>query len=376
MLLLSKKFGLIRFALFLFLCISAQAARAVCLYDSSGNTSRKAFFVKAYADVFYAFDFNEPAGQTRLNFLSNYNRHNEVNLNWGFIHTGIENARYRANVALQAGSFVTDNYAAEPAIMRNIYQANAGFSIDRNGKYWIDAGIFPSHIGFESTNSFENSTLSRSFVAETTPYYLSGVKLSGLPDSNWSWQIILCNGWQRMQRISGNSMLSAGTKLAYKTTTGFSLNWSTFVGTDDPDSTRRMRYFNNFYGNFTLGNKTELIAGFDFGLQQRKKLSAMYHCWFSPVLILKYKISEKLAATARAEYFNDANGIILPLFEKPRFNARSASLNIDFNHSENMLLRIECRWMNSSYKLFTRQDQTVRDNLCLLGSIAVQFGDK
>lgn len=357
--------------LLLFLSHSAFASH---INDSTEATN--GIFLKGYADIFYAYDFNKPSGETRLPFLTNHNRHNSIQPNWAYLHAGIEKPRYRANVALQAGTYVTDNYASEPLLMRNIYQANAGFAPFRRREIWIDAGIFPSHIGFESTISFENSTLSRSFVAETTPYYLSGVKVSGQPDSSWSWQIILCNGWQRIQMIPGNSLLSAGTRLTYKTASGISFNWSTFLGTDDPDSTRRMRFLNNFYGFFPLGKKVELMAGLDIGIQQREKKSDAYHHWYSPVIILKYKITEKWAAAFRSEYFDDSKSIIIPSVSKSGFRARSASLNVDFSHSDHLLWRLECRWMNSSYNLFPAQGRFVRDNVCLLGSISVRFGDQ
>jgi hypothetical protein len=48
----------------------------------------------------------------------------------------------------------------------------------RKKTLWLDAGIFGSHMGFESALSIDNPTLTKSFVAENSPYYWSGAKLT------------------------------------------------------------------------------------------------------------------------------------------------------------------------------------------------------
>lgn len=66
-----------------------------------------------FMDVFYTYDFNQPQSTLRQPFLYNHNRHNELNLNLSLVKLEIENPKYRANVALQTGTYPNDNYAAE-----------------------------------------------------------------------------------------------------------------------------------------------------------------------------------------------------------------------------------------------------------------------
>ncbi len=155
-------------------------------------------------------------------------------------------------------------------------------------------GIFgSSHIGFESALSSDNLTLIRSLLAENSPYFISGVKLTYSPNEKWDLAALVFNDWQRIKRVEGNSLLSFGTQVNYHPTERPTLNWSTFVGTDDPDSTRRMRYFNNFYGIFQISKKIALITGFDIGFQQREKGSSRYGVWFSPVVIAQFAINRR-----------------------------------------------------------------------------------
>ena len=132
-----------------------------------------------YVDIFYSYDFNEPTTNYRQTFLYNHNR-----LNLGFIKGSVKHLKYRANIALQAGTYVVDNYAAEPTVLQHIYEGNAGLSLNKKNNLWIDAGIFGSHIGFESAISKDNWTLTRSLLAENSPYYLTGTKLTYNPNEH------------------------------------------------------------------------------------------------------------------------------------------------------------------------------------------------
>jgi hypothetical protein len=71
-------------------------------------------------------------------------KHNEVNLNLGFIKGTYNTQNVRANFALATGTYMNANYAAEPDVLKNIYEANAGIKISKKKDLWIDAGIFSS----------------------------------------------------------------------------------------------------------------------------------------------------------------------------------------------------------------------------------------
>jgi hypothetical protein len=56
----------------------------------------------------------------------------------------------RANLALMAGTYAQDNLAAEQDALKYVNEANIGIKISKTKNLWIDAGIMPSHIGWES----------------------------------------------------------------------------------------------------------------------------------------------------------------------------------------------------------------------------------
>ena len=118
-----------------------------------------------YVEAYYTHDFTAPKiAQERPGFLYNHKRNREVNVNLAFIKGAYTSDRVRANLAIQAGTYAQYNYAAEQGLMKNIFEANAGIKLSKKRDLWLDAGIFSSHIGFESAISKDCWTLTRSLV--------------------------------------------------------------------------------------------------------------------------------------------------------------------------------------------------------------------
>jgi hypothetical protein len=305
--------------------------------------------------------------------LYNHNRNNELNLNIGLIKISAKHLKYRANFALHAGTYVMDNYANESKALRHISEGNAGLSLNKKNNLWFDAGIFSSHIGFESAISKDSWTLTRSLLAENSPYYLAGAKLTYNPNTHWELGALICNGWQRIKKVSGNSLPAFCTQIKYTNVDKLTINWSTFIGTDDPDSTRRMRYFNNFYVQSQPTKKFGFIAGFDIGGQQTKKDSSGYNIWFSPVIILRYSFTDKWSTAARAEYYQDKGGVIITTGTTNGFKTSGLSLNLDYSPVKNVACRLEGRWLDSIDNIFQKQNENVNENFTIVSSIAVSF---
>lgn len=332
--------------------------------------------ISGFLDVFYVFDFIQPQGTKRQSFLYNHNRHNELNINLGFVRLGLEHSKYRANLALQTGTYSNDNYSAEPGLLKNIFEAHIGLSLNKKNDLWIDAGVFASHIGFESAISTDNWTMTRSLLAENSPYFLSGAKLTYKPNDKWQIVGLIINGWQRIKPLQGNSLPSFGSQINFKPTEKVTLNWSTFIGTDDPDTTRRMRYFNNFYGQFQLSEKFGLIVGFDIGKQQRENNNSTYNVWFSPVIIGQYIINKTWKTAIRAEYYQDEKGIIIQASTPNGFKTTGLSLNLDYSPAQNIICRFEGRWLNSQDQIFKTKTAMKDNNFLMATSIAIRFPEK
>lgn len=355
-------------------------AISLCSFNLSAQldsawSQKPSLTVSGFLDVFYVYDFNQPQGSNRQPFFFNHNRHNEFNLNLGVVKIAVEQTKYRANIALQTGTYSNDNYSEEPGLLKNIFEANIGISLNKKNNLWLDAGILPSYIGFESAISMDNWTMTRSILAENSPYFVSGAKLTFKPSQKLELAALMMNGWQRIQRLQGNSLPSFGTQLKLNPSEKVVLNWSTFIGTDSPDSTRRMRCFSNLYGQFQLTDRVGLIAGFDLGAEQRLKNSAAYDVWFSPVVIAQFTLSKNWKTALRAEYYQDDAGVIISTIPSTEFRTSSISLNVDYSPIPMIVCRIEGRWLNSENKIFETTSSLSDNNFFIGTSIALKFSE-
>ena len=331
--------------------------------------------ISGYAEVYYQFDANNPQNNSRPSFIYSHNRNNEVNLNLGFIKANYETEKLRANLSLATGTYMSANYSAESGVLKNIYEANVGVKISKSKNLWIDAGILPSHIGFESAVSKDCWTLTRSLNAENSPYFESGAKVSYTSNSGkWFLSGLVLNGWQRIQRVDGNSTVAFGHQLTYKPTEKITLNSSSFIGNDKPDSIRQMRYFHNLYGIFQLTEKFALTTGFDIGAEQKAKGSDQYNVWYSPVMIAKFSPTEKLSFAVRGEYYQDKKGVIIATGTDNGFQTFGYSLNADYWILPNLVWRTEVKNLNSKDQIFLIRNEVFKiNNFSAVTSIAVSF---
>ena len=343
--------------------------------DSTAQTDKKEqFTISGYAEAYYSYDFNKPTDNNRPAFIYSHNRSNEFNINLAYVKGSYTAERVRANIALAAGTYMNANYGAEPGVLKNIFEANVGYKLSHKKNLWLDMGIMPSHIGFESAISKDCRTVTRSILADNTPYFESGAKLTYSTDNGkWLFSGMALNGWQRIQRVAGNSLMSWGTQVQFKPSDKVLLNYSTFLGTDKPDSARLWRYFHNLYGIFQLNSKVECTLGFDLGQEQVKKGSHDKNTWYAPVAIVRYMPVTHWAIAVRGEYYSDEDGVIIVTGTPNGFKTSGFSANVDYLPAKNIALRLEGRLLNSKDNIFLKNESTTGTNTAVTFSAAVSF---
>ena len=330
--------------------------------------------VTGYLETYFGYDFNKPTDNNRPGFIYSHNRHNEVNLNLGFIKGSYNNGGIRANLAVMAGTYSNANLTAEPGVLKNIFEANAGVKLSKSANLWLDAGVFSSHIGFESAISKDCWVLTRNISSENTPYYESGAKITyGTGDGKFTVAGFYLNGWQRMTRQNGNSQPAGGLQLTWKPSPQITVNYSNYLGTEGADSVRVQRMYHNLYGIFQLTEKFGVTLGFDYGTQDKAKGSDETNEVLSPVAIAQYIINPKWAVAGRVEYYEDKNGVFISTSTPNGFKTTGYSLNLDYAPISNAVLRLEGKVYDSKDKIFTRELSAVNHNAALTASIAVSF---
>jgi hypothetical protein len=340
--------------------------------SSSAQKLDSAITMSAYAEMYYSFDLAQPENHLRPGFFYSFNRHNEVNLNLGMVKLNYAKNNVRGNIALMAGTYPQYNLAAEPELLRSVFEANAGVKLSKKKELWLDAGIMPSHIGFESAIGKDCWNLTRSLLADNTPYYEAGARLSYTsPNSKWYAAGLLLNGWQRIARVDGNNTPAFGTQLTFKPNSTTAINWSTFVGNDKPDSVSQMRIFNNLYAQFQVTERFGLILGCDIGMEEAAQGDSS-STWISPVVIPRFKINERTYIAARWELYQDEDGVIIATGTPNGFNTMGYSLNFDRWITPSVLWRIEGRMLQSEDKIFADADaEATQSNTFITTSLAI-----
>jgi Putative beta-barrel porin-2, OmpL-like. bbp2 len=357
--------------------LTLMAGLALILAQASAQDSsiRSAtpFQVEAFVEAYLSYDFSKPEDHQRPPFLYNHSRAGEVNINLAYLKGSYNTNRVRMNLALAAGTYMNANYAAEPATLQFLFEANAGIRLAKKKKLWLDMGILPSHLGFESAVSLDNWTPGRSLVAENSPYFETGIRLGYENDpGTWNFNLLALNGWQTITRVPGNSMVSWGAQVQYKPSATWLFNYGNFIGTVYPDSTRRIRHYHNFYARYQRG-RFGLIGGFDIGQEEKSPGDDAWNTWFTPVVIAQFRPSDAWAFALRGEYFSDPANIVIIQQGPGDFKATGLSFNADFFPIPNAALRMEYRWLHGRDAVFEKNNVWVKDNHALLFSLAVRF---
>ncbi len=340
----------------------------------SDSSKQKSLHVSGYAEAYYIYDFTNPSDHNRPDFFYAYDRHNEINVNLAQIELAYEKDRVKGNLALMTGTYASSNLSHEPPIYRMISEASVSYKLSKKSETWVTAGVFPSHIGFESAIGADCWNMTRSLAAENSPYYLAGAKLyTSTKNKKWDFGLTVANGWQRIQRLSGNQLMGLGHQITYYPNEKWTINSSSYVGSEFPDSTRRMRYFHDFYTSAEVSKKLSLLLGFDIGVEQKSKGSSDYNMWYVPTILAKYEVNPKFSIGARLEHYSDENEVVISTNSGDGFAMLGYSLNLDFQLTEQLLFRLEGRSLHNERAIYTVGNSTVKNNVFVGTSLALRF---
>jgi hypothetical protein len=301
-----------------------------------------------FVDAYYAYDFGRPESIDRF-YTTQPARHNEFNVNLAFLEAKLAHDKVRGRLALQAGTSVQANYFAEPGIglfsggslSRHVQEAYVGVRLAEG--LWVDGGVFYSHIGQESWASRDNPTYSRSFIADYTPYYSSGVKLTWQASPTLTAHLHVVNGWQNISETNGSK--AAGIRLELAASPNLLLGYSNFLGNELPDSvSSHVRFFNQGFAKATLGKTTWWLT-VDYGRQDTDAVDGA--SWYGGSFIGQVLASPRIAFSARVERYSDPDQIVIATGLPDGFETWSGSIGLDAKIADLALWRIELRGFNS-----------------------------
>lgn len=259
--------------------------------------------VRGYVDAYAAFDAARTADHRRPGFLYSKARTEGVSVDLALLGAELDTRNVRAAATLMAGTFTEDNQGFEEPGLRNVYEARVGVRL--GGRTWIDAGVFPSHLGAESAIGIDNPTLTRSLTAENSPYYLAGVKLGTAVGDQLELGVIGANGWQTIRQTSPPS-IGGGSWVTWRPAQALTLNWSTWIGVEQPSGASRL--FSDLYGVASF-DRVDLIGWLDVGTQAGSS-------WGGGNLQVRTWLTSAIGVSGRLEHFRDPEGVVVQVDER------------------------------------------------------------
>jgi hypothetical protein len=236
-----------------------------------------------FVDTYYAWDVDQPHNFDRA-YTTQPARHAEFNVNLVYIEAKWTGPRYRGRLALQWGTSVQANYAGEPKlggvsgpnVSQFIQEATVGYQLASS--VWLDGGIFFSHLGYEGWISRDNLSYTRSLVADFSPYYEAGVKLTWTASPKLTATFALLNGWQDISVY--NTPPAAGVRFDYTPTSSVTLTYDNFVGNAAPDSAPvRLRIYHDVIAQYNPSGPWQFAAVYSLGTQGRSTPSGGTANW-------------------------------------------------------------------------------------------------
>lgn len=309
--------------------------------------------IKGFVDVYYAYNFNRPADQA--NFFpgtgTTAKRDNEFAINLAQVDfivapkpVGVHIAAGYGNSMEMVHAAEVDGVATSPGVWRNLLQASLDVQTKVGKGLFVQAGLFPSHIGFEAFQTKDNWNYTRSWEAEFSPYYQLGVKLAYPLGEHWSAQVHFLNGWQVI--ADNNRGKSLGWQFAYAADK-VSLTFNGIVGPELPDDDHDLRALLDTVVVWKATPDWSFAACLDLGGQELP--TGGDSRWEGLALYARLAPPEsKLAFALRVETYDDEEGAISGAEQ----TLREATATLEMRPLDRLILKIEGRYDRSTAEVF------------------------
>lgn len=327
----------------------------------------------AVADGYYAYHDTSPGQGGSATLMSTANRHNEFAINLAAVGGRLEHAKLTGTVVLQAGTSVDALYEGSrgnPEVWKHIQLANVGW---KTGDFHLEAGVLPSLVGRESFVSTDNWNYTRAIIADSTPYYVTGARLTWRAMPTLSLAATIFNGWDTYGDRNKNK--SGQLRAVWTPSDKLTVESSTLAGSEQvPVEGQKTTYrvFEDLVLSFHLSDKlafalegwvgSELEYRVENPLEGDVKQAAFVKnpLFYGGALWAKYQFGDTVYLAARAEGLNDEAGVITGKGARDFFNKEpfigqklaAGTLTFGWRPHKSFLARVEGSHRISDHPFF------------------------
>lgn len=268
-----------------------------------------------FIDAAYLWDFNYPSNHLFRSRGTAYKVNEPIlNMTAAYLRkTAVESSRWGLELTVQGGqdTRVFGFSASAPNIagskfLRHLGPTDISYLAPVGKGLTIQAGIFPSLIGYDSLYAKDNLNYTRPWGADFTPYLMTGMNASYPVSKKLAGTAFLINGYWHLARA--NNVPSWGGQLAYKATVHTTLKQTVLVGPHQQDTAFE---FWRFLSDSIAEWKTDRITtAFEYQVGQEKLAvaAASRALWMTAQLPVHWAFDKHWSVTVRPEVYWDRDG--------------------------------------------------------------------
>ena len=342
-------------------CLLSYQFISIAQESTSHNCAKKhVFTLSGYGDIYYGYQLGSKA--KKEDFYYNHKLNNQIRTNLLLIKGEYLSPRFHATLGLMTGDYSRFNLAAEPNWAKPLNEAFLGFKLSKKRSIWWDLGVYSSFIGIESSISADCYTLTRSIVAENSPYYLSGTRVLFKSDNEkHEAGFHILNGWQRIGWDPAIKKPSFGGHYKYNFNDAASVMYGVFYGSIYPDSLKTNRLYQHVNGTVSF-KKWKFIGTLDVGLE-----SGYY--WVAAQIMAQYTINKNWDIAQRIEAYHDPNNRCARIGASESTSIGAYTICTSYHLNNNVLFRLEPKVLAASESILKGEQFMLHVN----AGISVRF---
>lgn len=334
-----------------FLFVTAALLAAAQALPASPSTVRTSEWV----DVYHAWNHNDPTGARSFypGAGSTASRDGGPRLNLAALHLESEPNPLGFELLLNMGGATDVIHAVESGgggtdldRYRGVTLANLSWR-PRRSRWRLKAGTFSNPAGYEVFASKDNWSYTRSWMAELSPFFLTGAQAIWEGEHGWQARLMAVNGWQQVQ--DNNGAATWGLQLA-RYTERLSASWSTLVGPELAGDEASNRVYHDFVLTARLHERLDLALTYDVAHEERPFAPEV--SWYGAAAYARYRLRPRLWLAVRAEKFRDPSGAITGTGQV----LRERTLTLEHRPRSNLILKLETRQDTSTASVFRGAD--------------------
>jgi hypothetical protein len=204
----------------------------------------------------------------------------------------------------------------------------------------VQAGIFPSFIGYDSLYAKDNFNYTRPWGADFTPYLMMGVNASYPLTSKLTGTAFVVNGYWHL--ANANNVPSSGGQLAYKATGHTTVKETVLFGPHQSDT--GFEFWRFLWDSIVEWKTDRVTTAFEYHVGTEKVAAPgnPRALWMTAQLPLHWVFSKNWSATVRPEIYWDRDGRATGFPQTVKANTTTLEYRIPYRKA-GAIVRLEHR---------------------------------